>query len=70
MKNEFFKLYNGLYKGEKIKVVLSTGLTLYVCFTDSIQKNTNMIVIIRNNGVRVVINPEHIVMLALVVPRR
>lgn len=70
MKNELFKLYNQMYNGEKIKIVLSTGLEVYVGFKDVIGKNTDNIIIIRDNGVRTVLNPEHIVMISLVIPRR
>lgn len=70
MKNELFKLYNQMYNGEKIKIVLSTGLEVYVGFKDVIGKNTDNIIIIRDNGVRTVLNPEYIVMISLVIPRR
>lgn len=70
MKNELFKLYNEMYKGEKIKIVLSTGLEVYVGFKDVIGKNADKIIIIRDNGVKTVLNPEHVVMISLIIPRR
>lgn len=70
MKNEILKLYNQMYDGEKIKIVLSNGLEVYVGFRDVIGKNTDNIIIIRDNGVRTVLNPAHVVLVSLILPRR
>lgn len=70
MKNELFKLYNEMYEGEKIKVLLSTGLEVYIGFKDAISVNSEQIIIIRDNGVKIVLNPDYIVMVSLVIPRR
>lgn len=70
MKNELFKLYEQMVQGEKIKIVLSTGLEIYVGFRDAVGNNGDKIIIIRNNGVRTVLNPDHVIMVSLVLPRR
>lgn len=70
MKNELFKLYEQMVKGEKIKIVLVTGLEVYVGFNDAIGRNTDNIIIIRDNGVKTVLNPEQVVLISLVIPRR
>lgn len=69
MKNELFKLYEQMVHGEKIKIVLSNGLEVYVGFKDAIVRNTDTIIIIRNNGVKTVLNPDHVVMISLIIPR-
>lgn len=70
MKNELFKLYETMVQGEKIKIVLVTGLEVYVGFKDAIGRNTDSIIIIRDNGVKTILNPDHVVMVSLVIPRR
>lgn len=70
MKNELFNLYNQMVNGEKIKILLSNGLEVYVDFTDAVDKFSENIVIIRDNGVRTVLNPDHVVMVSLIIPRR
>lgn len=70
MKNELIKLYNKMVQGEKIKIILSNGLELYIDFTDAIGRNTENIIIIRSNGVNTVLNPDHVVMVSLIIPRR
>jgi len=70
MKNELLKLYNGMIDGEKILIVLSTGLEMYVDFRDVIGKNNDNIIIIHPNGVKTVLNPNHIIMVSLILPRR
>ncbi len=70
MKNELFKLYNEMVNGEKIKIVLSTGLEVYIGFRDAIDKFSDNIVIIRDNGVKTVVNPDHVVLVSLIIPRR
>ena len=70
MKNEVLTLYNQMVQGEKIKIVLSNGLDVYVGFKDAIGKNSDNIVIIRDNGVRTVLNPDYVMMISLIIPRR
>lgn len=70
MQNELFELYEQMLPGEKIKILLSTGLEIYIGFKDAIGKNTDKIIIIRDNGVKVVLNPEHVIFISLIVPRR
>lgn len=70
MKNELLKLYNQMVQGEKIKILLSNGLEVYIDFTDAIGRNSNNIVIVRDNGVRTVLNPNHVAMVSLIIPRR
>jgi len=70
MKNELLKLYNGMIDGEKILIVLSTGLEMYVDFRDVVGKNNDNIIIIHPNGVKTVLNPNHIIMVSLILPRR
>lgn len=70
MQNELCKLYEQMYNGEKIKIVLSTGLEVYVGFKDAIAKNSDVIIIIRDNGVKTVLNPDYVVMVSLILPRR
>lgn len=70
MKHELLKLYNQMVQGEKIKILLSNGLEVYIDFTDAISHNSNNIVIIRDNGVRTVLNTEYVVMVSLIIPRR
>lgn len=70
MKNELLKLYDKMIKGEKIKILLSNGLEVYVDFTDAIDRFSENIVIIRDNGVRTALNSEHVVMVSLIIPRR
>lgn len=70
MKNELFKLYDQMINGEKIKILLSNGLEVYINFTDALDKFSENIVIIRDNGVRTVLNPDYVVMVSLIIPRR
>ena len=70
MKNELFKLYEQMVRGEKIKILLSNGLEVYIDFTDAVDKFSENIIIIRDNGVRTVLNPDHVVMVSLIIPRR
>ena len=70
MKNELLKLYEQMVRGEKIKILLSNGLEVYIDFTDAIDKFSDKIVIIRDSGVRTVLNPEYVVMVSLIIPRR
>lgn len=70
MKNEILKLYDKMVQGEKIKIVLSNGLEVYIDFRDAISRNTENLGIIRDNGVNTVLNPDHIIMVSLIIPRR
>lgn len=70
MNDELLKMYNQMVQGEKIKILLSNGLEVYIDFTDAIDKFSDKIVIIRDTGVRTVLNPEYVVMVSLVIPRR
>lgn len=70
MKNEVFKLYDKMVQGEKIKILLSNNLEVYIDFTDAIDKFSDNISIIRDTGVRTVLNPDHVVMVSLIIPRR
>lgn len=70
MKNELLKLYNKMVKGEKIKILLSNGLEVYIDFTDAVDRFSENIIIVRDTGVRTVLNPDHIVMVSLIIPRR
>lgn len=70
MRNELIQLYNKMVEGEKIKIVLSNGLEVYIGFKDAIGQNTDKILIIRDNGVNTVLNPDYVVMVSLIIPRR
>ncbi len=70
MKNELFKLYNQIIKGEKIKIILSNNLEVYIDSRDALDRNSENIVIVSDNGVRTVLNPEHVVMVSLIIPRK
>lgn len=70
MKNELLKLYDQMVKGEKIKILLSNGLEVYIDFTDAVDRFSENIVIVRDNGVRTILNPNHVVMVSLIIPRR